>query len=166
MAFQSWSVVYGEQPSASKWNILGTNDASFNDGTGIANDTILATHTEELPKLVNRQDNTTDNTVEDQLVQVGWGFIIGDTTVGIQEAVTFPVAYDSAPIVICNYCGTSSTDPALISDLSASAADTNRYGRAMIITTTGFTAGIVDVAGSSASVRYGYTWIAIGSKAR
>lgn len=36
MAYQSWSVVYGEQPSAAKWNILGTNDASFNDGTGIA----------------------------------------------------------------------------------------------------------------------------------
>jgi hypothetical protein len=28
--------VFGEQPSAAKWNILGTNDASFNDGTGIA----------------------------------------------------------------------------------------------------------------------------------
>ncbi len=37
MAYASWSVVFGEQPSASKWNILGTNDASFNDGTGIAN---------------------------------------------------------------------------------------------------------------------------------
>ncbi len=37
MAYTSWSVVYGEQPSAAKWNILGTNDASFNDGTGIAN---------------------------------------------------------------------------------------------------------------------------------
>lgn len=36
MAYTSWSVVYGEQPSAAKWNILGTNDASFNDGTGIA----------------------------------------------------------------------------------------------------------------------------------
>lgn len=36
MAYAAWSVSYGEQPSASKWNILGTNDASFNDGTGIA----------------------------------------------------------------------------------------------------------------------------------
>lgn len=34
MAYASWSVVFGEQPSAAKWNILGTNDASFNDGTG------------------------------------------------------------------------------------------------------------------------------------
>lgn len=36
MAYQAWSVVFGEQPSASKWNILGTNDASFNDGSGFA----------------------------------------------------------------------------------------------------------------------------------
>jgi hypothetical protein len=30
MAYAAFSVVFGEQPSASKWNILGTNDAYFN----------------------------------------------------------------------------------------------------------------------------------------
>lgn len=40
MAYASWSVVFGEQPSAAKWNILGTNDASFNDGTGIGTSVI------------------------------------------------------------------------------------------------------------------------------
>lgn len=40
IAYASWSVVFGEQPSASKWNILGTNDAEFNsliqrNGTGV-----------------------------------------------------------------------------------------------------------------------------------
>lgn len=35
MAYASWSVAFGEQPSAAKWNILGTNDASFNNGTGL-----------------------------------------------------------------------------------------------------------------------------------
>lgn len=35
MAYTAWSVVFGEQPSAAKWNQLGTNDASFNDSTGI-----------------------------------------------------------------------------------------------------------------------------------
>lgn len=40
MAYASWSVVFGEQPSAAKWNILGTNDAAFNamiqpDGTAV-----------------------------------------------------------------------------------------------------------------------------------
>lgn len=30
MAYSAWSVVFGEQPSAAKWNILGTNDSYFN----------------------------------------------------------------------------------------------------------------------------------------
>lgn len=40
MAYAAWSVVFGEQPSAAKWNILGTNDSTFNTllGTyGVAN---------------------------------------------------------------------------------------------------------------------------------
>lgn len=44
MGYQVWSVVFGEQPSASKWNILGTNDASFNDGTGIGDNAIINRH--------------------------------------------------------------------------------------------------------------------------
>lgn len=38
MAYSSWTVVFGEQPSAAKWNILGTNDAYFDGliGSGTA----------------------------------------------------------------------------------------------------------------------------------
>lgn len=45
MAYTSWSVVYGEVPSAAKWNILGANDASFNDGTGLPVGTCVQTVT-------------------------------------------------------------------------------------------------------------------------
>lgn len=44
MAYVAWSVVFGEQPTAAKWNILGTNDASFNDGTGFASGAIGSVH--------------------------------------------------------------------------------------------------------------------------
>lgn len=44
MSYVAWSVVFGEQPTAAKWNILGDNDASFHDGTGIDDDAILARH--------------------------------------------------------------------------------------------------------------------------
>lgn len=44
MSYTAWSVVFGEQPSASKWNILGTNDAGFKDGTNIDDNAILARH--------------------------------------------------------------------------------------------------------------------------
>lgn len=29
MAYAAWSVIAGETPTASKWNVLGTNDADF-----------------------------------------------------------------------------------------------------------------------------------------
>lgn len=44
MVYTAWSVVFGEQPSAAKWNLLGANDASFNDGTGIGNGAITSEH--------------------------------------------------------------------------------------------------------------------------
>lgn len=44
MAYASISFTFGEIPSAAKWNILGTNDASFNDGTGIADGVIKPEH--------------------------------------------------------------------------------------------------------------------------
>lgn len=34
MSYVSWSVVFGEQPSAAKWNILGANDAYFDSLVG------------------------------------------------------------------------------------------------------------------------------------
>lgn len=44
MAYTAWSVVFGEQPTAAKWNQLGENDAGFRDGTNIANDAIVNSH--------------------------------------------------------------------------------------------------------------------------
>lgn len=44
MAYTAWSVVFGEQPTAAKWNQLGTNDAGFKDGTNIDNLAILNRH--------------------------------------------------------------------------------------------------------------------------
>lgn len=37
MGYVSGSFVFGQQPTAAQWNVLWSNDASFNDGTGIAN---------------------------------------------------------------------------------------------------------------------------------
>jgi len=50
MAYASWSVVFGEQPSAAKWNILGTNDSFFNDqvGTDFSSGTTSSVWWEEL----------------------------------------------------------------------------------------------------------------------
>lgn len=44
MSYTAWSVVFGEQPTAAKWNQLGQNDAGFKDGTNIDDDAIIARH--------------------------------------------------------------------------------------------------------------------------
>jgi len=63
MAYTSWSVIYGEQPSASKWNILGTNDASFNDGTGFQNGATLKSNPYKMSAYnATNQTGVTSNT--------------------------------------------------------------------------------------------------------
>jgi len=69
MAYASWSVVFGEQPSAAKWNILGTNDASFNNGTGIANNVIGSS------QLKATQSDSTPGSLND----IGTGYSTGAT---------------------------------------------------------------------------------------
>lgn len=44
MAYSADTFVADEQPTTAKWNKLWTNDASFNDGSGIADDAILYRH--------------------------------------------------------------------------------------------------------------------------
>lgn len=42
--YAAWSVVADEQPTAAKWNILGSNDASFNNGNGFEDNIIVNRH--------------------------------------------------------------------------------------------------------------------------
>lgn len=44
MAYTAWSVVFGEQPTAAKWNQLGQNDAGFKDGTNFDDSIIDSRH--------------------------------------------------------------------------------------------------------------------------
>lgn len=44
MSYTAWSVVFGEQPTAAKWNQLGQNDAGFKDGTNIDDNAIINRH--------------------------------------------------------------------------------------------------------------------------
>lgn len=44
MSYTAWSVVFGEQPTAAKWNQLGANDAGFKDGTNMDNNFLITRH--------------------------------------------------------------------------------------------------------------------------
>lgn len=91
MAYQSWSVVFGEQPSAAKWNILGTNDAYFDAlvGSGTAWETWS-------PSYANLTiGNGTVVSIYSQIgktVNMYFKFTLGSTSaVGTAPTITLPV---------------------------------------------------------------------------
>lgn len=107
---QAGQSCFGEQPSAAKWNILGANDASFNDGTGIGTDAIKASQM-FYGMVRNRQGGTTgdaswassgtSNTAtdaKDVFIQVGYTTTSGSGA----TSVTFPTAYTYPPLVFVN----------------------------------------------------------------
>lgn len=118
MAYSAWSVVAGEQPTAAKWNILGTNDASFNDGTGIAAGAIgtsaIAADAVNGSKMIygmirqrqggsagdaswaNPGTTNVDTSAKDAFWQVG----IYTKASSSEESITFPVAFNQIPLGI------------------------------------------------------------------
>lgn len=149
MAYASWSVVFGEQPSAAKWNILGTNDSTFNDFM-----------------IWDRQDDTTDSTTAEPVIQYGWGQMVGDNTANIGETVTFPTAYSAAPVVLVNPVSAKATSAATAIGQFDSPPGSNTYAAfASNITTTTFVLDMTRETGStfSSSTYFGYAWIAMGA---
>jgi hypothetical protein len=154
-------------------NLDNTSDANKPVSTSVQTALDLKANDADFGKCINRQDNTTNNVVTDQSIQSGWGFITGDgVNIQLTETVTFPVAFDSAPIVIIVYCGALTvSDPTLISDLVVASNVTRYYCES--ITDTNFLAIVTraptdgnPAVALSATSRYGYSWIAIGTKAR
>lgn len=72
MAYVAWSVVFGEQPSAAKWNILGTNDAIFNTYIGSGTNAIQQVQYQQIGTsttgtgIIPNDDTIPQNTEGDQ----------------------------------------------------------------------------------------------------
>ena len=88
MAYQEWSVVYGEVPTASKWNILGTNDASFKDGTGIDDDAILMSKLNNPYRMRAYSDGLT-NVATGTYTKVPLQNVVFDPNNNLDEVTTF-----------------------------------------------------------------------------
>ena len=147
----------GTNGNLGKWNVDG--DLVDSD---MAEDSI--------PKLVNRKDYTTDNTVSEQLIQVGWGYIEGSGGTAQITAlnVPYPVAYDTGtvPIILISSIGRRSSVPADPSEMNGNSnmlvetnlPDKDNFNVIMI----GRDAATTTAAGTY----YGYSWMAIGTKTR
>lgn len=158
MAYTSWSVVFGEQPSAAKWNQLGTNDALFDSAIGV-NASGFMVH-----KLWRHKIITSASTQSNVMVQSGWDRVQGTSTSTIDKAITFPTAFDTILSVVVNGNGFKASDPVTIDGSTGSSAETNNAGA---ISVTGFTATVShrDAASNLGTSWYAFSWLAVGTKA-
>lgn len=140
-----------EQPSAAKWNILGTNDASFNDGTGIADDAITAAKLQN-GVVFRRQGGsatiwstagTTTYDTSATAVKIQTGTIAVDAT---PKAVTFPEAFTYAPQVFTQV-------------VTRTAANT--FSPVESVTTSGFNVAVITDGGAGNTAQT-VNWLAIG----
>lgn len=90
MAYTSWSVAFGEQPSAAKWNILGTNDAYF-DGL-IGSGTAWASWTPTLTNLSGGTLNYSKYQQLGKLINIRFKYTLAGAGVAGDVEFTLPVA--------------------------------------------------------------------------
>jgi hypothetical protein len=112
-----------------------------------------------------RQDNTA-NSLQDRVVQSGWGFIQGDSSPGITETITFGSAFAEPPVIVVTFLGGAGVPPTSIADFTGIAVDSQKVWVVVptAISTTGFEVQInrnVDI--FEPTYYYGYSWVAIGS---
>jgi hypothetical protein len=112
-----------------------------------------------------RQDDTA-NSLQDRVVQAGWGSIQGDNSPGITETVTFGTAFAEPPIVVVTFLGGTDVPPTSIGDFPGIAVDSQKVWVVVpaAISTAGFEVQIsrnVDI--FAPTWYYGYSWVAIGT---
>ncbi len=155
-------------------NIDNTNikSGAAIDGSKLADNTVTGAKSTVFPVSTDRQDIAANSTASDPHIQYGWTYITGDAA-NLREAitVTFPVAYDSVPVVIAGSVGyRTGSNPATIGDLSSVAGALGDLGWLVSVHTVTTTTCVIEINKSAtalpSAVRLGLSWIAIGPKAR
>ncbi len=124
------------------------------------------------PISTDRQDIAVNSTATNPHIQYGWTYVTGDGSNKRETiSITFPTAFDSAPIVLAQSAGLLvGSNPAAIGDLVANipgtAGDIGWLVTAYAITTSGCTLSINSTAAFTSTWRLGIVWVAIGAKAR
>lgn len=109
-----------------------------------------------------RENDTSHTTVTNPKIQSGWGFFQGDdSNNNINETVTFPEAFSSAPIVLVSSLGQAASSPSDIGDFNNVS---KVFGQSEDIGASSFSAALLsrDSTNLSSGAYYGYSWIAIG----
>lgn len=123
MAYSNWSVVFGEQPSAAKWNILGTNDAHFYSflGDNLAWQSWTPTWTNFT---VGSATVTGRYTSIGKLVALTLNVILSGSTMGTGPTFSLPVTAQASTAFIIGHTRYLDTGTANFSGFAALASTT------------------------------------------
>lgn len=137
-------------------------------GSKLADDSVTAAKLAEAFLRGRYQDGAGTNTAPTGLtLQQGWNYMVGDGSADINETITFPAAFSAAPIVFVQYIGQRNTADGTPTGPAWFTGGTTAVGQTQVnnITTTNFVhyLRVEGGASTSASVNYGYTWLAIGT---
>ena len=113
----------------------------------------------------DRENNTTNTTVYDQRIAMGWGFITHDASEASTKTITFPFTFEDVPLVFMTVVGETDgsdpTDPTGTFPLTDTIAT---WVGAKTVTTTNFVA-IAKRNPASSGMRSTFAWMAIGTQA-
>lgn len=160
--------------TAAEMQVIADNQRGFNDGTALGVGSIptaayadVSVTSEKLAEAFfkgRKQDDTTNSDISGYKVMHGWGYIQGNGTTKIQETVTFPTAFSSAPVVLITHLGFNGSAPTAISDFQSSSGSGSLIGAyTEDIVAASFQAGLTSSSANLSSSNYwGYSWIALG----
>lgn len=155
MAYTALNFLPFEVLTSTKMNQAAANDAFFKDLIDkVGTDTVFNN--------VPYQANTSNSVRDSVLIQHGYGVMTTGAAQLKTESVTFPTAYDSAPIVIITPGGDDTGGGTTLGN--GGAEDKQFSCRAHTVTTTGFTATAetLDATNWGSGTTVFYHWIAIG----
>lgn len=163
MAYSADSFTALEIPTLAKMNKLWSNDASFNDGTGIANNAILTRHILDANVTSPKLAVGTPALIKfgNIRIQHGWGFVTGTGGVSAFKTIVFPEAFATIPKVFVSMIGYKvGSNPTSETDFAAEASWTVGGNT---VTTSQFAAFYSQATGTLASnIRILFYWLAIG----
>lgn len=186
MSYSFWSVIHGEQPSAAKWNILGSNDAgirTFTDlnftnntspkfqNSGASDKDLFYLGSDDYIKFaqIPYDDSGTGGLKEEVFIQTGWGYQVGDGSDEILEQVTLPVQYTTLLGIQAEQIGRRATSAGTPTDVtwfntgtSAIVANLNEIDDTSASTFWIAQTHLTNTTGLLATNYYGYCWWAWG----
>ena len=109
--YAAWSVIAGEQPTTAKWNILGSNDSSFNTGVGFNDGIIVNRHMTTLAVQEGNIDwSTFSNSIKSTLGSGTVSLATGNNNLSTNASLSYTVSGTAYALIFVSLGMSSTTD--------------------------------------------------------